>query len=88
MINNNPFNLTDEEINELLTLISADSIGSTVNPHLVSNYWNDDDWDFEVPPTIPTRVCNHVYIPVLLINSTVYDCKLCGKHKEDDDETF
>lgn len=29
------------------------------------------------------RYCSHEWIPILLITSTVYDCKLCKVKKED-----
>lgn len=32
--------------------------------------------------TLDQKWCSHEFIPVLLLTSTVWDCKKCGVHKE------
>jgi hypothetical protein len=54
----------------------------------------DDEYDFEfegeVPPPLPKleseydRIyCDHSWKPILLVFSTVFDCRKCGMKKED-----
>ncbi len=61
---------------------------SNVNPHMscsdtASNYYGGrhDYWIPDYDPPEPKR--KHEFSPVLLINSTVYDCKHCKRKKED-----
>lgn len=49
--------------------------------------WQGSDWSPEwrdEPPPVP--LCNHEWKSILLITSTVYDCKKCGMKKEDYDK--
>lgn len=47
----------------------------------------DDDFGTyspDGPPPLPKRrYCNHEWKTILLLTSTVYDCKKCGIKKED-----
>lgn len=50
--------------------------------------WEGAEWvreyDCDLPPKLPN--CNHEWRPVLLLISTVYDCKKCGIKKEQHDK--
>lgn len=45
-------------------------------------YYYDDDYAPYVPQTIE-RECKHEWKPILLLTNTVWDCRLCGKKKEE-----
>jgi hypothetical protein len=85
-----PLVLSQEEIDELLKV----PIINTPNTY-TSNYnkgYGMWDYDYPTPAKSYTR---HEWIPVLLLNHTVYDCSKCGAHKEktegiycDDQDTF
>lgn len=81
-----PLTFTDEEIDELIRKVKLD-LTSNSNSGWDSNYgWEYDDWDHPVPDRKSDGKCKHEWVPSLLLTSTVWDCKLCGIKKEDDEK--
>lgn len=77
-----PTYLTDEEINELNQLwkdYHTQSSGSGWD-----NKWRNSDWfyDYDDEGFSGSRRQRHDWVPVMLLNHTVYDCKHCGTHKD------
>lgn len=71
-----PLTLTDEEIRELLNLRN---LPTSVYGGSYGNGFNSM-YDYEYPT--PKFYVRHEWVPVLMLNFTVYDCKLCKAHKE------
>ena len=49
--------------------------------HEITDFEDKKAWKVPVKP-VPI-VCNHEFEPVLLLTSTVYNCKKCGRAKEE-----
>jgi hypothetical protein len=47
------------------------------------DYKNDSDKEIEKPERSYNKFCLHVWKPILLLTSTVFNCEKCGIKKED-----
>jgi len=76
--------LTQEEIDELQKLTEEYRLHQKA--YASYSNWNRDwkneySYDYwDSPP--PFKRTRHEWVPVLLLNQTVYDCKHCGAKKE------
>ncbi len=71
-----PLTLTDEQIKELLGMRDMPAVPPV--PPAYSNY----GW------STPKTYTRHEWKPILLLMSTVYNCKLCGAKKEDAKDAY
>jgi hypothetical protein len=83
----NPIYLTEEERNELKQLWK-DHYANNTNICYNNYYGDDDDWYDYNAPKPSNRRTKHDYEALLLINSTVYTCKLCGAKKEKETDEY
>lgn len=77
----NPIYLTEEEINELLSHVQNPTNIISDNSNVGYGY-NLDLWGRYEDNSSSYSRTRHDWIPILLLNSTVYDCKHCGEKKE------
>lgn len=77
---NPPIYLTDEEIRALDELWKDYTVQSSSG----WDQWRDADWmyDYDDEGFSNSRRRRHEWLPVMLLNHTVYDCKHCGTHKD------
>jgi hypothetical protein len=74
-----PIYLTEEEITEL------DNLWKNYHAESASGWdnWKGSDWDYDYDDGFfNNKRKRHEWVPVLLLNHTVYDCKHCGVHKD------